>query len=381
MQISRNYLAQTSIILGLSGSLIGCSSSEVKPKTVPPIPVIASADVSNGLGSLWRSGPADIDDGFAIGMAQHDPGYDLKGVAATYGNSKVVEETEVAREIMGLLLGTSVPVFQGAVGKMGNPALGENQFGPLHPYSDRRCVNAGVQFMAQTLKANPGTVILATGPITDVACLAYHFPESHAAIKEVPVIMGRGKDETFELNGVTGLTDFNYSRDPEAVKYLLEETDIKMAFMTFSLTSSGFVPRSEIDDLRANPTAAAQFFYASSQKWLDQWASIFKEEGFHPWDQFAVYYPLNKGAYQCQSDYGFKIIPCEGFPKRDAKNNSCAGHGPGQPKSLNAEPSQLQFDQSFQSRPVTYCTAFTSDTTREAFMESLFKFISHEKPY
>jgi len=340
------------------------------------IPVIASADVANGLDSLWRPSPADVDDGFAIGMTHHDPGYDLKGVVVIFGNSKVVEETAVAKNIMGPLLKTTVPVFQGAEGLLGDVDKGENQFGPRYPYNDPKCINAGVTFMAETLATTPGTLILATGPLTDVACLAYHFPATHAAIKEVAVIMGRAQNENFELNGATGLTDFNYARDPASVKYLLADTHIPMAFMAFSLTSSSFLPKLRIDALKPNPSSAAQFFYRSSQVWIEYWDSLFGQTGFHPWDQNAVFYALNPAAFTCDAHAHFNIIPCDGEPNHNAPNNACAGHGPTQKASLNAETSQLQFDSSFQSRAVTYCSAYASAASKQAFLDALLLFIT-----
>jgi hypothetical protein len=185
-----------------------------------------------------------------------------------------------------------------------------------------------VEFMHSLLKPPPPSptpakiTILALGPLTDVACMLAEHPKDGNQIQQIVAIMGRAPNEAFTINGVSGLSDFNMRRDSAAVAWLLQNTTVPVTFMGFSVTSSDLISLQEVQTKFAGSSPLAQFFSTAADNWIKQWSSTFKEQGFHPWDQNAVYYAMNPKAYVC-APADFQIISC-GPPY-----NQCAGQSAG----------------------------------------------------
>jgi pyrimidine-specific ribonucleoside hydrolase len=332
-------------------------------------PVIISSDVATGLLGGWRAGPSDIDDGFAVGMALGLPPLEVRGIVVTLGNNNVQPELAVAQRIVhDLLHRQEIPVVSGSSQRLTYPAVTWYDHRPLAA----ECVNDGVRFMAAQLRQRRLT-ILALGPLSDIACLVLSYPREAARIVEVVAIMGRLPGQEFEIRGKTGLTDFNYVMDERAAQILLD-SPVPMTFMTFTLTKSALVPRAAVDQLRQRSSPAARFFYPAVQPWLDFWKSTFAEDGFHPWDQNAVYYAAQPSAFAC-TGAAAKIVPCTGSPYFNAEPNACPGHGPKQSHSLDKEASQLWLDPAGSPQRAKICTAYASPASKASFLDSLFVFI------
>jgi pyrimidine-specific ribonucleoside hydrolase len=220
--------------------------------------VIISTDLATGLEGGWRKGVSDIDDGLAAAMALADPALDVRGVVTTFGNNDAAPEAIVANRLLHDLLGSGVPVYQGAAVRPSNPQVSWYDGAPIA----EACLNDGVEYMASELSRGPLTIV-AIGPLTDVACLLQNYPQQAAAIQRVVAIGGRTPHQRFQIGKVAGLTDFNVM-DPRAVQVLLEESPVPVTFMTFSLTSGGFVPRSALDPFRQNPAPLDQFIVGAT---------------------------------------------------------------------------------------------------------------------
>jgi pyrimidine-specific ribonucleoside hydrolase len=344
-------------------------AADPPPRSRTTVPVIISSDVATGLVGGWRGGPSDIDDGFAVGMALGLPAVEVRGVVVTLGNNNLQPELVVARRVVGdLLHRQDVPVVAGSSQRLTDPAVTWFDGQPL----PAECVNEGVRFMAEQLRRRRLT-ILAIGPLTDIACLALNDPRDAANIVEVVAIMGRRPGEEFELKGKTGLTDFNYVMDERAAGVLLA-SKVPLTFLTFDLTKSALVPRSAVEALQHRSSPAAKFFYQAAQPWLDFWKKAFAEDGFHPWDQNAIYYAANPAAFAC-TGAAATVVACEGAPYHDASPNHCPGHGPGQKHSLDKEASQLWLDPAGTPQRVKVCTAYASAASKASFLDSLLTFI------
>jgi len=339
------------LVLVFVGGLLFASSA-----TAGRVPVLVSTDLATGLVNGSRAGPSDIDDGLAAVMALHSRGLRVLGVVTTYGNNDVGPETVAARRILHTLLGSKVPVVVGAAVKLSAPQV---------QWFDRNeilsaCVNDGVRFLARQLRHGPATV-LALGPLTDIGCLIQNYPAVARKIKRVVAIMGRQPDQAFSINGHLGLTDFNFRLDPRAAGILLNQSRIPVTFMTFGMTSGTFIPSARLAPLR-NGGKLQRFFYRAVQPWLAFWQDRFGENGFHPWDQNAVYNAISPKACNCDR-LGYKIVQCgpAGGP------SPCAGHGPSQPPSLNGETAQLWLDPSYKTRKVTAGVGYVSAAAKAKF--------------
>ena len=291
----------------------------------PPLTnVIISTDLATGLNGGWRSGYSDIDDGLAVAMAYFSSQLKVQGVVVTFGNNYMQPELQVARTLVNTYMGASFPVVPGASISFNNPAAQT-----LTSSTPLLCSgNEGVEFMHSLLKppspsAPPPAkiTILALGPLTDVACLLAEHPKDGSQIQQIVAIMGRAPNEAFTINGVSGLSDFNMRRDSAAVAWLLQNTAVPVTFMGFSVTSSDLIGLQEVETKFVGSSELAKFFLTAATNWIKQWKSTFNEEGFHPWDQNAVYYVMNSKAYIC-SPADFQLISC-GPPY------SCAGQSSG----------------------------------------------------
>jgi inosine-uridine nucleoside N-ribohydrolase len=286
-----------------------------------PVPVIISTDSATGLQGGWRSGVSDIDDGLAIAMALASPKLEVRGVVVTFGNNLMEPEFAVASRVVEGM-GVAVPVVRGASRPLPEAAVTRYDGSAV----DGACLNEGVRFMAGELRGSAAPVtIVAIGPLTDVACLALNFLDADAGIARVVALGGRAPNQAFDINGVY-LTDFNLAQDIPAISYLLDETTIPIRFMPFGLTSSVLVAAGERATLCASKLAvAADYLCPALARWIDFWTKTFAEDGFHPWDQNAVYVTAAPEAFDC-APAKYELVDC-------AKGR-CAGHDPANPTRL-----------------------------------------------
>jgi|GEM_PF-864701 pyrimidine-specific ribonucleoside hydrolase len=288
--------------------------------------IIISTDLATGLNGGWRGGYSDIDDGLAVAMAYFSHQFKVHGVVVTFGNNYMQPELQVAKTLINNYMGARIPVVPGASIPFNNPPAQT-----LTSSSPLLCSgNEGVEFMHSLLKPpapppapQPAPItVLAIGPLTDVACLLVEHPNDAKQIQQIVAIMCRAPNEAFSINGVNGLSDFNMRRDPAAVTWLLQNSAVPVTFMGFSVTSSDLITSQEVQTKFAGSSDLAKFFFTAANNWITQWNNTFKEQGFHPWDQNAVYYAMNPKAYIC-APADFQIISC-GPPY-----NQCAGQSSG----------------------------------------------------
>lgn len=331
------------------------------------IPVIISTDLSTGLNGGWRAGINDIDDGLAVAMALNDPSLDVRGIVVTFGNNDMEPEAVVANRIVHGLLHSRVPVLRGAAVALSDPQVSWYDGSPL----TEGCLNEGVVFMAEELRRGPLTIV-GIGPLTDIACLVQNYPVEAANISRVVAIMGRAPDESFAIGQVEGLTDFNFVMDPRAAAVILDESSVPVTFMTFALTSSALVPRAAVAALASGTSPVSRFFADASMPWLDFWQQTFREDGFHPWDQNAVYTVGHPAVCACTAAIA-EIVACSGASYHNTPDNPCAGHGPAQKTSLDKESAQLWLSPGSDPR-LQICTAYASSAAKQQFLDDIFAF-------
>src|SRR5262245_21094047 len=181
--------------------------------------LVIDTDVALG---VWQDGnPRDIDDGFAIVEAINIDTIDLAAITTVYGNAPHRDVMRVAHELVSLK-NSPVPVWHGA-----DTAL--PQHGAMPPPND-----AVVQ-LAELL-ADQRLHIAAIGPLTNMALLAYHFPERLGNIAEMVIVAGRSPGRHFFIGDVGPVQDFNFENDVLAMQILLE-SKFPMVFAGFELTS------------------------------------------------------------------------------------------------------------------------------------------------
>jgi inosine-uridine nucleoside N-ribohydrolase len=164
-----------------------------------------------------------IDDALAVALALHSPEIRLELVTTVAGNGPLEMTTRNALRVLHHLGADDIPVvagaakplrkpFHGATGYHGHDALGGIDL-PDSPHTAGP--GAAIDALYQFATAQPGErVLVATGPLTNVAQAFQRHPGLPAILKEV-VIMGGA----FGLTRYgTAVAEFNIWQDPDAAE-------------------------------------------------------------------------------------------------------------------------------------------------------------------
>ena len=280
--------------------LVGCSADNggSAPSSERPAsgrPVILSMDLAMGLTTGNANGtmgtPGDYDDTWALAMMLDPEQFDILGIVVTMGNGQLAPEMVVTRQAMDALH-LDAPLVPGAATWLPVAAPLNFDGTDLSP----TCVNAGVELMAAQLRQRDDVTVLATGPLTDVACLVLAYPAEAARIKEVVALVGAAPGPLVYA-GKT-VRDFNYSMDPRALAVVLEESQIPFTTVTFEASSSAAMPTAVVAELAASELPLARYFGEASQAYADWWES--KLGPTKPaWDAAVVWQVLHPEDFQC----------------------------------------------------------------------------------
>jgi len=215
------------------------------------------------------------DDAFAIWLAAGHPNLNLLGITTVGGNGQLAQTTHNARVVCTVAGIHGVPIAAGADSPLtrtlqtaedihGASALD----GPVLPEPDVELDPRGAVGLLRDLltgSAEP-VVVIATGPLTNIALLLRLHPEVAAKIKEISWMggsTGRGN--------VTPYAEFNCWVDPEAAAVVLD-SGIRFSMVGLNVTHQALVTPEVLDRLGAigNNTAAfaaelLNFFRAAYQ--------------------------------------------------------------------------------------------------------------------
>lgn len=182
-----------------------------------------------------------VDDAFAIVYLKNSEKFDVKLLASVAGN---VEVEYTTRNLRGLVkaLDWDVEVCEGAampiMGRQvlageihGKTGLGGYEFedDELAELSKRNAFDA----MVDVLENNDKTLIIAVGPLTNIALLLLGRPDLKEKISEI-TIMGGG----LEKGNTTAAAEFNIIADPEAAEIVFK-SGVKVNMAGLDVTEKG----------------------------------------------------------------------------------------------------------------------------------------------
>ncbi len=214
------------------------------------------------------------DDAVAILLALGSPAINLLGITTTFGNCAVADATRNALRVLALA-GSHVPVAEGAHGplatsrELGNYVHGTSGLdGPPLPEPLAEPVSRdAVGFLAEVLTgAEEPVVIVATGPITNVAALLRDRPDVRDKIREI-VFMGGST----ERGNHTPTAEFNTYADPEALDIVLT-SGLPVRMVGLNLTHQALATPAVVDRMSRMPhelgrtCAAWMGFFGGSYK-------------------------------------------------------------------------------------------------------------------
>jgi purine nucleosidase len=202
------------------------------------------------------------DDAFAIWLAAGDPNLDLLGITTVGGNGQLVQTTRNAQVVCTVAGIRDVPIGAGADSPLtrtlqtaadihGASALD----GPVPPEPDVDVDPRGaVQLLHDLLTGSPEpVVVIATGPLTNIALLLRVHPEVQPKIKEIAWMggsTGRGN--------VTPYAEFNCWVDPEAAAVVLA-SGVRFSMVGLNVTHQALVTQEVLDQLAAVGNATSAF--------------------------------------------------------------------------------------------------------------------------
>jgi inosine-uridine nucleoside N-ribohydrolase len=191
------------------------------------------------------------DDAIALLLALASPEVELLGVTTVHGNQTLDKTTANALRVLELADRTDVPVAAGEDRPLERELVvaahvhGESGLdGPVLPEPTTRPVDQhAVDFLAERIV--PGTVLVPTGPLTNVALLLERHPQAAANLEEI-VLMGGAIAE----GNMTPAAEFNIWADPEAAQRVFH-SGLSVTMVGLDVTHRALLTSDHAEALRA----------------------------------------------------------------------------------------------------------------------------------
>lgn len=190
-----------------------------------------------------------IDDAFALALAASYPGFDLRALTTVGGNLELDVTYRNARDIAACLQmdvrigkGAESPLIRNAetaAHAHGKTGLGYTKLPKSQAIEDKTL--AWDMIHEEALK-NPGeTVLVALGPLTNVALALVKYPDLKYLLKEIRIMGGSAASGNHSAYG-----EFNIWADPHAAQ-LVFESGIPIYLFGLHLTTQGALSRDDLE--------------------------------------------------------------------------------------------------------------------------------------
>ncbi len=159
-----------------------------------------------------HSSSSDVDDCLALVMALNSPELSIRGVSTVYGNEDLEVSQNILRELWKVMEKQSnirnlPPTYQGAV----------------HDHSKSMEMTEVTVALADALRKEK-LVIIALGPLTNIASLLHNHPELKSRIKSIIASAGKRPNQLFHPgnNKLTIMRDFNFKKDRTSFDFVFK---------------------------------------------------------------------------------------------------------------------------------------------------------------
>lgn len=210
----------------------------------------------------------DIDDAFALAMLLNSPEVEILGVTTVYRNAEL--RAKIVSHLLNLY-GKKIGVYMGEDNPIQDPiahfsfeSIGKDGK-PIIPHYSEEMESAqieekiAVDFLLETIEENPGEiVVLAIGPLTNLALARRKNPEVFSKIKSIYLMGG-------EILGVN--KEWNFVCDTVAAEEVLKSgVDIKM--YPLNVTRPCILTKEVVDHFCSLKDAGNVALAKMLQKWL-----------------------------------------------------------------------------------------------------------------
>ena len=214
----------------------------------------------------------DVDDGLALILALNSPEIKIMALSAVFGNTTVIKAEKNIRDLLQLYPNEAYypEIIVGASDR--------NAW-------EKRSSIRGISRMAQIIHQHPSEItIVAIGPLTNIALLFHHYPETRSQVKEL-IIMG----------GCINKWEFNFANDPNATDYVLQ-LPIPTTVCGYETCCAQKFTDHHYQLLREKKTPRAKYLMKEIYSWFKlNWKNPQKlhlGRGFYPFDPTAIVYLL-----------------------------------------------------------------------------------------
>ena len=233
----------------------------------PPAPVWLDIDTSTG---VTRDRPRDVDDGLAMIQVFNSPELALRGISTTFGNANLNEANTIAKDILARFGPAEMPVHSGA-----------SSADDLGKETD------ATRAIADALRKER-LIVLALGPVTNIATVLKNQPELAKQIQSVVVVAARRPGFGFHPPGRPELVfpDANFEKDVPGMQVLLD-SGVAIVFAGYEVSSNVWVTRDDLQRIAAK-SQTGEWVATTSDYWLVRWEQTHKLPGFNPFDSLGV---------------------------------------------------------------------------------------------
>lgn len=180
-----------------------------------------------------------IDDAFALSFLNKSDIFDVRMLSSVAGNVKLFHTT---RNLQGLAkaMDWEIPIYKGLEKPiLGKQILAEGFHGENgllgYVFKDEDLAKlenkSAISAMVKVLEANEKTLIIAVGPLTNIASLILARPDLKEKIKEITIMGG-----AIGMGNVTPTAEFNIFADPEAAAIVFA-SGIKINMLGLNVTT------------------------------------------------------------------------------------------------------------------------------------------------
>ncbi|WP_366182847.1 nucleoside hydrolase [Flavobacterium ovatum] len=215
------------------------------------------------IGMPDKSGPREVDDAFTLIMALKQPQIEIVGISSItyvdYSYNVLVKLLEWHNK------GAAIPVYKGS------------------PNADDLGVeNDGTRALYEALKKEK-LIILALGPLTNVATLIKNHPDIIPQIEKISICAARTPDLPFNPgHGKLNVFDYNYELDYESMNVVLQSS-IPLVFAGYEPSSYTFIGNIDLASLDLS-LEADKWLFDIVQPWMEKNERFFGIRGFIPFD-------------------------------------------------------------------------------------------------
>ncbi len=280
----------------------------------------------------------DVDDGLAMLMAFNDTTIKIEGVS-------LVDDVDYGEKVTKKLLDWYAPDYEIQTYK---GAKDSTDFG---------IPNAGTDAMIAALEKGP-LIIVALGPITNVATVLKLRPDLHKNIEAITYCAGRRPGMLFNPgSGNIHFSDYNFDLDPWPNQVLLD-ADVPLTLTGYDCSDSLFVSKEDFIHLKKSKNKGDRWIFRQLKSWEYLWRVFMgSKKGFIPFDcatYGAIFHP-NEFEFEQQIP-AFIVVD-----KNDSKHTVSTPTKP-----------YLLVDKTKDGKPVSYC-----HYTKSVFKNRLLKALHH----